>query len=186
MVKSFRVLQRPVAVLLLVIVIGYISASKEVGAAGVTSFPSCTTSNQLSAKIDTHSDTTKAFIVLIVIQNNGSVSCSLSGVPSAQAVTGANSTPVGLPARFLTLGPWGVPLGAHLKAHGGKAYVEYAVLNHRDWDSYDCGQTKPTTGAELMLPGTRTFYIHFGHLGDAVVCTKFENTEFGPISSKAY
>lgn len=155
------------------------------GVAGAATVPHCTASSHISAKLKGMNGAATWFYFLIAFTNGGATSCSMSGAPRAQAVEGTNRTPVGLAAKYASLS--GAPRRgtAVLRAHGGKAYVEYYVINETDWTSSQC---KPATshGVFLRPVGVGSFYIPISRLGATDVCTKLASTAIGPIASKTY
>lgn len=155
------------------------------GVAGAATIPHCTASSHVSSKLKGMNGAATWFYFLIAFTNGGSASCSLSGVPRAQAVEGASMTPVGPGAKYASLS--GAPRRGTvvLRAHGGKAYVEYYVINETDWTSSQC---KPATAHGVLLrpAGAGSFYIPISRLGATDVCTKLASTAIGAIASKTY
>jgi hypothetical protein len=124
------------------------------------------------------------FFFLIVFTNNGATSCSLSGVPRAQAVEGPSKTPVGFVAKYAPSGS--VRSGTVvLRAHGGKAYVEYYVMSVSDWTVAQC-RPAIANGMLLNLRGTGRFYLPITRRGATEVCTKLASTEIGAFSPTTY
>lgn len=162
---------------------GFVSTTDGAGTANAITVPHCTASSQLSARFIAPNGAAM-FYFLIAFTNSGTTSCSLSGVPHALAVRGPSASPVGLPAKYLATA--GVRRGTvELRAHDGKAYVEYYVISETDWTSTKCGPGA-ARGVVLTPSGTKSFYIPISRRGATVVCTKVASTAVGPISSKTY
>jgi len=115
------------------------------------------------------------FFFLVEFTNRGKASCSMSGVPHAQAVDGPKRTAVGAAAKYVSLS--GAPRRGLvvLHAHGGKAYVEYYVVNETDWTTKLC---RPDTARGVILSPVSNwgFYIPISRLGATEVCTKRVST----------
>lgn len=155
------------------------------GVADAATVPRCTASSHVSAKLKGVNGAATWFYFLIEFTNGGTASCSLSGVPNAQAVDGTNRTPVGPAAKYASLS--GAPRRGTvvLRALGGKAYVEYYVINETDWTS---GRCRPATARGVLLRpvGAGSFYVPISRLGATDVCTKLASTAIGAIGSKTY
>jgi len=102
-------------------------------------------------------------LFLVEFTNRGKASCSMSGVPHAQAVDGPKRTAVGAAAKYVSLS--GAPRRGLvvLHAHGGKAYVEYYVVNETDWTTKLC---RPDTARGVILSPVSNwgFYIPISRL----------------------
>jgi hypothetical protein len=154
------------------------------GVAGAATVPRCTDAGRLSATLKGINGAATWFYFLISFTNDGTTSCSLSGVPRAQAVEGSGRTPVGPAARYSP--DSNLPRGTVvLRAHGSKAYVEYYVVNETDFPS---GQCKPVTANGVLLRpiGIGSFFIPITRLGATEVCTKLASTLIGAIASRSY
>jgi hypothetical protein len=155
------------------------------GVAGASTVPHCTASSHVSAKLDGMNGAATWFYFLIAFTNGGKSSCSLSGVSRAQAVEGTIRTPVGPAAKFASLS--GSPRRGTLvlRAHGGKAYVEYYVITETDWTSSQC---LPALAHGVLLSpiGAGRFYVPISRLGATDMCKKLASTAIGPVASKPY
>jgi Protein of unknown function (DUF4232) len=146
--------------------------------------PRCSASSDLSAKLIGRNGASGMSFFLVAFTNNGARSCSLSGVPFAQAVESIGGAPVGPPAKYLSL--WGTPRGTvDLHSRGGRAYVEYYVTISVEWTTNQCGP-QLARRVELNPDGIKRFYLPIDRLGFAMVCTKLPSTAIGPVSSKTY
>jgi len=183
-VLTNSLLRQLMSALMFLVATGFILTTEGAGSANATTVPHCTVSSLLSAKFIGPNGAATWFYFLIAFTNSSATACSFSGVPHAQAVKGPSDILVGSPARY---GPIeGVPRGTVvLRAHGGKAYVEYYVINETDWTRSQC---RPATanGVVLRPLGTRSFYIPISRAGATLVCTKQPSTAVGPLSSKTY
>jgi hypothetical protein len=145
--------------------------------------PRCSASNDLSAKLIGRNGASGMSYFLVAFTNNGSRSCSLSGVPFTQAVKSIGGAPVGPHAKYLSMG---TPRGTvDLHSRGGRAYVEYYVIISVEWTTNQCGP-QLARDVELDLDGIKRFYLPIDRLGFAMVCTKLPSTAVGPLSSKTY
>jgi hypothetical protein len=155
------------------------------GSAGAATVPHCTASSRISAKLTGLNGAATWFYFLIAFTNFGSASCSLSGVPRAQAVEGTSRTPVGPAAKHASPSGTSYRGTVVLRAHGGKAYVEYYVINETDWTRSQC--TPATARGVVLRPfGAGSFYIPNSRLGATDVCTKLASTAIGAIASRTY
>lgn len=155
------------------------------GMASAAIVPQCTAHNHITAKLSHVNGGGTWFFFLVEFTNRGKASCSMSGVPHAQAVDGPKRTTVGAAAKYVSLS--GAPRRGLvvLHAHGGKAYVEYYVVNETDRTTKLC---RPDTARGVILSPVSNwgFYIPISRLGATEVCTKRVSTQVGAISSQSY
>ncbi|MHB8380087.1 MAG: DUF4232 domain-containing protein [Acidimicrobiales bacterium] len=182
--RAHSPLHRLVTSLAFLVATGVVSTAGGTGTAGAVAVAHCTPKSHLSAKFIAPNGAATMFYFLIAFTNRGTSSCSLSGVPIAQAVDGPSESPVGPTAHYLATG--GVPRGTiELRAHGGTAYVEYYVVSASDWTRPKCRPAR-AKGVVLEPTGVKRFYIPIDRRGATVVCTRIASTAIGPISSTTY
>src|ERR1700680_433942 len=70
------------------------------GVAGAATVPRCTASSDVSARLKSMNGAATQFFFLVALTNGGTATCSLPGVPRAQAVEGTSRTPVGPSAKY--------------------------------------------------------------------------------------
>lgn len=146
--------------------------------------PKCTSSNQLSAKFVSPNGAGGWFYFLIAFTNEGSTACSESGVPIAQPVQCSAKAPVGPVATYYpTDGVERQTVVLH--AHGGRAYVEYYIINEANLRKSWCRPTA-ANGVEFKVVGGGRFYIPITRWGATEVCTKNSDTRVGAFSARIY
>jgi uncharacterized protein DUF4232 len=164
-----------------------IASTGDAATASDAAVPICHANNRISAKVTGENGASSTFYFLITFTNRGATTCSLPGNLSAQPISGAGG------AVWIDVGPRSDYQPTHcmrrravtMRPHGGKAYVEFYVMNEAIWTKSQCGP-KHVSAVLLGSPGLNQIYVPFSRLGANEVCTKRASTTIGPISSRTY
>jgi hypothetical protein len=156
---------------------------RERGAASASPVPHCSKSSDVAAKLKVKSGASSTFYFLIEFTNDGSTTCSLSRDVRAQAVEGRRHEDVGPTAEQNDSGT--VPRITNLHASGGKAYVEYYIVNAVLISKTKC-QASMSDGVVLATSSAGRFYVAISRRGATTVCTKIPSTMIGFLSPRPY
>jgi hypothetical protein len=117
----------------------------------------------------------------LIITNDGSAQCTLSGTPSAQPVIGAQHTSVGPLAKEMPMGARG---GEVVLEPGDQANVVYGMATAANWPAEEC-DAKPADGVVIHFNSALLSFSDYAAMPIADVCTKIPSTIIAGVEEGA-